>query len=388
MTEPLTELSDVTPQDALAFLRENGWSPWGDSGGRGVAELWQRSVRGRRQEVLVPLRPEAVDYQRAWRDLLSQVATFEQQSPAAVAEAMLFVSADVAEWRAVQASEHEYTLPLDDAQKLISSVRDALVAAASASLQRRSYFGHHKTKQAREHARLVRMGQTRRGSYIIPIISRLPGAEVDAKQPPEERLLEATVVPYQRQVMATLARGLSTVHRLAVQAEQEPSTRDLNEAVVEGVSAELCEAVGGSFAATTIRELDVSFKWASRIAPPRGAENQMIFPMETMPVVASMARRLRESDTPGSQLIFGTVVNLHRNEDEDVGVVTVNMVLGNERRQVRMRLRPDAHDVATDAYKRRRVISAYGVLNRPSGRGWYLDDVTDFGIVQPQLFEQ
>jgi hypothetical protein len=61
-----------------------------------VAELWHRDVAGTYQELLVPLRPEASDYEARWSDLLAMLAQFERRSPEAVAEAMLYSGADVA----------------------------------------------------------------------------------------------------------------------------------------------------------------------------------------------------------------------------------------------------------------------------------------------------
>jgi hypothetical protein len=391
MTGPLEQpvRAEFLPEDAESFLRDRGWSL--RSGRSDVAQLWSQDRDDRLLELLVPQRPAAADYERRWRDLLHNLAAIEGRSVEAISDDILASSSDVAEWRAVQVADGEYTLPLDDAHVIISGVREAVIAAASSSLHRRSFFGHRKTKQAREHARLVRMGQTRRGSYVIPIISRLPALEEDAGDTSgadQDRLLEATVVPFQRQVMATLARGMATVHQLAVEGARAPTQRQLNEAVGSGVSAELCGAIERALSAETVRKLDINFRWSRRIPTPSGATAALSFPSSAGPRLGEMRELLRQADAPARQEIFGTVINLHRDDQDIEGTVTVKMVLGSQRRQVRMRLGPSQHDTATECYSSRRPIRAVGVLNNPPGAGWWLEEVDDFGVAQPYLGEQ
>lgn len=383
MTTPGRPELALLPEDAEAYLRGKGWER--TSSGQGPAELWQKVTPNGREEVLIPLAAGASDYASRWSDLIQRLAAIESATPDSVFDAVLYAGADVVEWRAVEVDEYDFTLPLDAAQRLISGARDAVIAAASTAIQRRSFYGHRKTKQAREQAKLVRMGQTRRGSYVVPIISRIPVVDAATKLTEADRLLEATVVPFQRQVFANLASGLSAVHQLAVEAGRAPTKKQLYESVRSGVSAELCSAVTTALSTAAVRDLTVSFAWSARLPRPATTTGLLNFPSGVEPILLRMQDDLREADQPARQDVVGTVINLHHDEGDDQPEVTVRMALGTQRRQVKMRLEPRQHEVATECYRTRQPIRATGVLTSPRGGSLLLEDISGFEIAQPYL---
>ena len=178
---------------------------------------------------------EASDYALRMSDLLTSLAVWSGSTPDAVAQEMVTQGSDVAEWRAVGLHERAISLPLEDGLTLIQSVRNALVAAANSTMQRRAYFGHSTLKIARLHARSVHMGQTRRGSYIVPIISRIPGA-LEPVSDVDRLSLEVRAQPFERRVMAQLAESLAAIREMAVDSSQEPTQRQLNDSVAQGQS--------------------------------------------------------------------------------------------------------------------------------------------------------
>ena len=99
--------------------------------------------------MLQPRIIEASDYALRMSDLLTSLAVWSGSTPDAVAQEMVTQGSDVAEWRAVGLHERAISLPLEDGLTLIQSVRNALVAAANSTMQRRAYFGHSTLKIAR-----------------------------------------------------------------------------------------------------------------------------------------------------------------------------------------------------------------------------------------------
>jgi hypothetical protein len=276
----------------------------------------------------------------------------------------------------------DFTIPLADASKLINGAREVVIAAASATLFRRGYFGHSKPRAAREHAESVRMGQTRRGSYVIPIISRLPGEDISSHFEEERLELETSVEPFGRQVMVGLARSLGVVQELAVGQDREPSMRQLNESVEIGVSSELCGGVASMLEADAVGNLQVTFEWARRIPEPQHVPAHVDFPQDVRPVLSRMSERLRQSDVVAEQQIVGYVRSLKRDEDEENGTVTVRAATGRIRRDIKMVLGPADYEQATQANNERRPVMAMGTLRRESGKALWLTNVRHFGFAQ------
>jgi hypothetical protein len=144
-----------------------------------IPALWVRENR----ELLQPTLRDASDYALRLSQMLQALGNWAERSPDALAEEMVHEGSDVSEWRASGSEGRDFSVPLEDGLTLVQSVRNVFVAAANASIQRRGYFGLSTLKVARQHARVVRMGQTRRGSYVVPIISRVPGAVEQSEDP-------------------------------------------------------------------------------------------------------------------------------------------------------------------------------------------------------------
>ncbi len=369
---------DLLPTDGANFLRSAGWLR--RSGKNEVASLWYRHRDGAEQEVLLPLRPEAPDYQDRWLDLLEQLAGYEDRSIESMTEAVLYAGADVMEWGVGHESLIDFTIPLADGHRFLDGMRAAVVAATSSTINPKSYFGHTITKQAYQHANQVRIGQTRRGSYVIPLISRLPSVE-DA--PSQDRLdLHVEVEPFERRVVLRLSEALSTIEDLALQQERAPSPSQLIEAVHSGVSYELCTAVASILEASSIDVVSIAVELASHVPGRRNPPKQIQLPQRAEPVLHDMAKRLRGSDYVAQQQIYGFVRSFRRDPDERLGTVTVLAETGRVKRQIRMRLQPEDYDNAAQANIERRPVIVTGTLQQEAGRTWWMSEVSSFGFAQ------
>ena len=224
----------LVPADVTEWLRIHGWTRSGSLGN--IAQRWQGAGTG----VLVPMLETSPDFDLRWSEMLDRLARSFKTDRAGVLLAVAKAGSDIAEFRA--SGQIDDSLPLGDAATFIDSVRRAMQASANSALQPRSYYGHSLPDAARDHARNVRMGQTRPGSYIVPVISRLPIPEPD--DPDDVVLFEnPTYQPFARSAMLKLAQGLKALRNLT-HGEEAPSKGRITETIGDGVSSELCEAVG------------------------------------------------------------------------------------------------------------------------------------------------
>ncbi|WP_040165148.1 hypothetical protein [Microbacterium gorillae] len=359
----------VAPVDVSAWLALRGWQLTASLGD--IAQRWQ----GQNADAVVPLLRSAPDFSLRWDEMLNRLGAAFQTDAAGVLLAVTKSGSDVAEFRAT--GQIDDSLPLGDAATFIDSVRRGMQASASSALQPRSYFGHRVPDAARDHARKVRMGQTRRGSYIVPVISRLPMLRPEYAD--DEVLFDdATYQPFARTAMLRLAEGLNAVRDLT-HGSAAPSPRSITEAVGAGVSAELCEAVANTLETESIDGLEVNFSWASRL-PALKAPQAIALEDGAVTVIREVERVLKGAPQVGRQTLIGYVKRLDRGEDDEVGRVTLRVLDNDKARNVTVELDDAEYHIAGEANTERKMVSATGILHRTPGHALRLTDVDRFAF--------
>lgn len=361
----------VAPADVAAWLSLRGWKQVARLGD--IAQRWH----GEAAEAVVPMLDSAPDFSLRWEEMLNRLAIAFDTDEAGVLLAVTQSGSDIAEFRAT--GQIDDSLPLGDAATFIDSVRRWMQASANSALQPRSYFGHSVPDAARDHARNVRMGQTRRGSYIIPVISRLP---MLAPENVDDAVLfdEVTYQPFARTAMLRLAEGL-TVLRDLTHGSSTPSPSRITEAVGAGVSSELCEAVANTLETESINGLDVSFSWAARL-PVLDVPGAVALEDGALPIIREVERVLKGAPLVGRQTVTGYVKRLDRGEEDEVGRVTLRVLDNDKARNVTVELNDADYHIAGEANTERKMVSATGILHRTPGRALRFTEVDQFKFLE------
>ncbi|MGV1008619.1 MAG: hypothetical protein ACOYBY_08430 [Dermatophilaceae bacterium] len=371
MTTQALTAQALAPEDVTEWLRGQGWSREASLGD--IAQGWRRGD----SHVMVPTLTSSPDFPLRWTEMLTNLSRALATDAAGVLLAVAKAGSDIAEFRA--SGQIDDTLPLGDASTLIESVRRAIQASANSALQPRSYFGHSVPDAARLHASGVRMAQTRHGSYIVPVISRLPILKPDDA---DDALLfeEVEYQPFARRAMLRLAEGLTALHELTHGAS-EPTPSSITEAVGVGVSSELCDAVANTLDTSSIADLHVAFGWAERL-PARQAPTAVTLAGEASGAIRQVAEVLKGSPVVGRQTIVGYVKRLDRGEEDEVGRVTLRALDNDKARNISLELNDADYHVAGEANTERRVVSATGILHREPGRALRFSEVSDFRLME------
>lgn len=361
----------LLPVDVTEWLRMHGWSQTASLGE--IAQRWQNDTNG----VVVPMYTRSPDFTLRWSEMLNRLASSFDTDSAGVLLAVEKAGSDIAEFRA--SGQIDDSIPLGDASTLIDSVRRSMQASANSALQPRSYYGHSLPDAARDHARKVRMGQTRRGSYVIPIISRLPILQADDA---DDAVLFTDVAyqPFARSAMLKLAQGLVVLRDLT-HGTTAPTGNRITEAVGAGVSAELCEAVANTLEAESITALDVAFTWAERL-PASSAPKSVNLESEAAPLLRRIGSVLKGEPVIGRQTVVGYVKRLDRDEDDEVGRITLRTLDSDRARNITVDLNDTDYHIAGEANTDRRMVAATGILHREPGRALRLTEVVDFHLLE------
>ena len=368
------QVSAVAPVDVADWLAKHGWSETGRL--NDIASHWETDGHG----VVVPLLASSPDFDLRWREMLDGLAHALDTDPEGVLLAVTKAGSDIAEFRAGGEGRIDDSIPLGDAAVLIESVRRLLQASANSTLQPRSYYGHSLPDAAREHARNVRMGQARRGSYIVPVISRIPILEPPDDADDAVLFEEVAFQPFARSAMLRLAEGLTMLRELT-QGSAKVTRSAITESVGAGVSSELCDAVASTLETESIASLDVSFSWAERL-PLASPHDHIAFARGAAPSVREVANILRGEPLVGRQTFVGYVKRLDRGEEDEIGRITLRALDNDKARNIFMDLNDDDYHVAGEANTDRRMVSATGVLHREPGRALRFTEVTDFHLIE------
>jgi hypothetical protein len=360
----------LMPTDVTEWLWIHGWTRAAALGD--IAERWQSKATS----VLIPMLTASPDFSLRWSEMLDRLASSLDTDPAGVLLAIAKSGSDIAEFRA--AGQIDDSIPLGDASTLIESVRRAMQAGANSALQPRSYYGHSLPDAARDHARNVRLGQTRRGSYIVPVISRLP--VLQPEEADDAVLFEdVTYQPFARTAMLKLASGLTALRDLTHGTATPPGSR-ITEAVGVGVSSELCDAVATTLETDSIAELQVAFTWAERL-PTSSEPDAITLERAAVPLVRHVGSVLKGESVVGRQTMVGYVKGLDRGEDDEVGRITLRVLDNDKARNVLMELNDADYHIAGEANAERRMVTATGILHREPGRALRFTAVDDFHLL-------
>ncbi|MFI6297623.1 hypothetical protein ACIBEJ_38930 [Nonomuraea sp. NPDC050790] len=380
MSEPVPSV----PIDELTtYLRLTSWAPTMSGS---IAQLWSHP-QFEEETLLVPLRSTASDYGKRMRILIQQLAQLERRDPQDIASEISLIYYDVTQLRADHPQLIDDSIPLDAGYQLFESARKIVISAAAATIRRQGHFGQSVPLKAREHARHVRLGQTRRGSYILPVIS--PARPAPPPLVDEQLHLDVNVEEtlFDRRVMTTMARALKTLEEM-VSRDRLPSSSEIADSVGEGVSRELCTALDSILSSTEISEIDFEFNW-SRVSQPMGPEVALLtFPKESSAVVEHVADKLKTIRREREHVLFGVITDLHRGADEESrgGRIGVETIIERRRRVVWMELGEEAYQEAVRYHGSRTRIVLRGVLRM--GRPATMDVShfePDYSLSEPSL---
>jgi hypothetical protein len=328
-------------------------------------------------EVIVPDSRLAGDYALRLREALGVLEVFENRSAVYIAEDVLLRLADTLQVRVVADESSDGTIPIDDGVRLVESARNLVVSAACATVEPRLFYVGKKFAEAKEYVGGVRLGQSRRGSYIVTVISPL------LTKPPETaapRLFETEHLPFQRRVMLTLAGALAAAKTAAATADDDNLQAAFWPQVMSGVSANLCDAIAGLLGSTrSVQRAEVTLSWSPESPPALPPGSEFVFKKEEVAVYEDAARVLREEAPQTGFLVFGQVVGLHRPEGALRGRVTIAGLVDQKAHLIDVTLGEEDYDIAILAHRQKLAVVCNGELVK-SGRTHVLRNPRDFAL--------
>ena len=349
---------DMPPSSLLsAYLRASGWSFVSED------DRWANfSLSFGQQKVVlkVPLRHDAIDYERRVRELLANLEKLEQRSIDLVLRDVRAAGSDLVRIRLRGTDKGRISIA--HGAVAFEKTRDLLLAAACAALKPRPFYAKSKPKQAIEYLERARFGPTEAGSFIVTVESPVtPDLKNQTKLPGIDD------VPFGRQVSLTLARATNAVRSAVDRVSAAGSSAHLLASVNEGVTANLCDALLGLlFATGSQNAIDLNFRWASSRAVPEATPRAVSFDENAATFLDSFSQRLKDQALEKGVVLSGYVEARRSADPNKGGDITLRVVTPSKLhdRMMHIELPSSPYRDATEAHTKRQLFECEGDVFR------------------------
>ncbi len=271
----MTKQALIEPPQVAAYLRARGWQQ-SESFCEDKASLWLAPAEVADVDVLLPRRSSVGDYQLRMDALLREVAAVEGRSRQEVLQDLALANADV--FRVRLRGGDGLTVPFRDSIKLLRSLQDVFVAAGLAAIEKRAFFTNRKVEKVTEYVAHLQLGHTEQSSFAFTVVSALPA-------PADDRRLHDGEEPFERQATHTRMQALESMRRAAISAGEIGALEAFTNAVKDGVSANLCDAIVDVTSGFSNHEIEISMRWAATCAAPKGTPDRVVFRKENIDVI-------------------------------------------------------------------------------------------------------
>ena len=168
--------------DVRAYLAAQGWKESDRIGNKALVFI-KKDSDGKDWEILLPTRSDLGDYAQRMAEALHYVALLEHRSELAVLNDLQLSGFDVVRVR-ISHAEEVGTISVVVGVGLLRHARNMLLASACAAIMPRPVYHARRPDKASQYLASVRLGQTERGSYVVPLLSTVgPALRLQARQP-------------------------------------------------------------------------------------------------------------------------------------------------------------------------------------------------------------
>lgn len=326
--------------------------------------------------VFVPMQ-RATDFLALTMAAATEIAAAENRTPQEVAIDLVWRKFDKIH---VHREAEESSLLYSAGVEMHQALGDLILSAARAVSEPRAvYVGGRYPRMVADYFDQVRMIPSEKGSFVVrallPIIWSSTEPAFDMVGPPNQAV---------RQVSTTILRAAGVAVNTANQVVANENMERWNDAIEEGVSANLCEAltnlVGHGKEAGRI-SLRISWTWAK----PADSVNPVEIPVELGEVLKAGAEYLRGQSDEETVLITGRVTTLHRESATGPGEITVTgfiEAIDSRNGTLRCELDEDTYRSAISAHDGGQTVTV-SALVRPAPRGIVVQHVEYFRV-QPR----
>lgn len=360
-------------ENVVAYLTASGWT---EKATKDYASVW---VSGD-SEVFIPAK-QARDFYPRMREAIAEISSISKQSEESVFRRILLSGFELLKVSAVGPGSNNGTVSFEDGGKLLSNVRELLLAAASAVIvPRRVYLGK-RPERASTFLDEARLGQTEHGSFVLTVLApRMQGDDASLPGIQED-------LPFGVRALKTLISASKSAKQAAEMSYSDSEWFDRNfvPLVEKGVSANLCSAISNMLELGGAEKVVLSMTPSSSAMPP---QETVEFPVGLNERLAQAAAEFRKDPPLENVDIQGTAISFRRDSANKIGKVSLKGKVGGEKRRVSFSLPTEQYNVFLEAHKHDHPISLRADL-RKNGTSYEATNIRDLrSLSVKDLFDE
>lgn len=359
---------DVSADQLAAYLQHKQWVQDGKI--RSVATIWHRDD-DEDAEVILPF-SYVKDYWKRMHDALMSVASHEQRGVYDVIEEVTRLFANVISVRVVHDDTKDGTIPINDGVLLIAKARDLLLSAARSLYAKRKHFTRAAPKEVMEFLQSLLLGQTAVGSYVVNVI-----APVKPLAGPRELVED---LPLAQAITSNLIGSLSALGKAAATYEENGDFSAFDDAVLAGVSSNMCDALLGLSGETRSRSFEITVTMAP--SSKLGTDPvKFVFDGRHVEILEQATGYYKDDYVLTGRRLTGYITKLSRPKDETAGTITIEALVGGVERKVQVELAGDDYHLALIAHDGLKMVRVEGDVHIKSTSAQLLNP-RNFGSIE------
>ncbi|MFJ8602205.1 hypothetical protein ACWEQC_34575 [Streptomyces shenzhenensis] len=372
--------SALTPAAVSQFLASRDWEL--EQRQSRVREVWRYRSDGpplAAPRVMIPLATDFADFTPRFIDALESLGHIHGWDAGQLLEHVLATRADLFFVRLDQRMT-DGTIPFKQAERTLQGIHKMMKASATTTADpNHSHKGRRPQAVGEFLEGAVRLGHTKRGSFVFTVVTRLGDADSQSANDPEQ-----LTTTFPRRVMETLARGLEATRLLA----QAGGNQSLISPGGSGLSVGLLESLEDLSAPEHLNSLDLSFEWAAAERRPDVGLATIVFDRDLIVEFPHIREQLIRRDEPvRRETLVGLVKSLARDDStpssDEAAIVTIAAEVNGRALRVQVPLAGDDHGWAIMSYRRQLPFTVTGDLSYER-RAWRLsgDIVVDSSFLR------
>lgn len=352
--------------DLQAYLQSKQWHEDGKI--RSVATVWHRRD-DEEAEILVPW-SSAKDYTVRMRQAVSALASYEARPVSELLKDIRQLLSNVITVRVIHDDTSNGTIPINDGVLLIAKAKELLSAAAQSLYSKRKQFTGRAPKEAKDYLETLLLGQTEVGSYVVNLIAPL--------DPPLNKPIGAFSMA--EAITHSLVTGLEALQAASVAYEEQDDIRAFDPAVLAGASSNMCDALLGFSGEKRERSFEITVTAAPHPMLD-SVSRKFAFDHRHVEVLAQASNYYKDDYVLPQRVVMGYITKLSRPKNESSGAITIDAMIGDVERKVRVELTGDDYHMAVLAHDNSKVVRVEGNVHIKS-KSTYLLEPVNFGVIE------
>jgi len=310
-------------------------------------EVWRAAMPNGEQEILLPTEV-AVDKQRLLALATAKLSELLNLKELELLEKIVEYVNNVVAIRVVHEDVKGGSIPLEDGITLNKNAKELLVAAANAALERKPLYQGRPPMPVAKLLQSARLGQTAHGSYVVRVFC----PDLDIEGGPDSFAQATTMM---------LESALSGLRSSIESYRESKNPIVFEEAVINGVSANLCDAIAKISGKNQQRAVHISLpsRQSGKLVPTEIRDFEFL--PEHQEVIREASEYFRKTYTLHNQIVIGVIERLDRRVEQDDGSIRIATTLSNGiQRSVSLQLTAEEYQEAIRAHDSKMMVRVVG----------------------------